>query len=466
MKESKRCKKEYLFRVLLSVSIFIGFGACSKSARQGPADVVQAPTASFSGSDIPGNIAAVEAAKKIYDETGKKVVLEIWQSRGQEECNQFVRDYDKVNPYVTVNLTYMNDNDYKTQARVNLAGGNTPDVWWINTGSSLEQFVDSGGFMDLTPYESRFNWKDRYIESAIKDVTVDGKLWALPFDSIALWATLYYNKGFFNINNLQYPVTVDDMIALAPKLRSLGQEPMTFYDLDGWYADLFFADLVLQLEDDTWVAKKKSGESKWAGDKSVTLALTKMKEMVVAGCFLTGWETLRQDVALPMFKNNQTPIMYNGTWFGGNIGTQFDFEVEARPMFQITPGSKHKAYMSKVNWALGIGPKTKYVDIALGLMDYTASPEYYEILCSINGAFSPIVDQNKEIDFPPYFSTDAIDDQLKPDARAVDYFHYAFSFDVCAAMREQIKMILANQISIEAALANWDAVTERVLNSN
>jgi raffinose/stachyose/melibiose transport system substrate-binding protein len=423
------------------------------------------PVATVPTNGNPGSITAVEAAKKIYDQTGRKVVLEFWISRGQEEIQQYMKDYDKVNPYVTVNMTYMNDNDYKTQSRVNLAGGNIPDVWWINTGASLEQWIEQGGFLDLTPHESKFNWRKRFQESAIKDCTVDDKLWGLPFAPTDFWATLYYNKTFFSQNNLQYPVTVDDMIALTPKLRALGQEPMTFYDLDGWYADLFFADLVLQLEDDTWVAKKRSGESKWAGDKSAIAALTRMKEMVAAGCFLTGWETLRQDVALPMFKNGQTPIMYNGTWFPGNIGSNFDFDVEAKPMFQITPGSKHRVYMSKVNWTLGIGSKTKNVDIALGLLDYSTDEKAFKVVVPIAGGFSPIVDQTKEFEYPPYFSVAAIQDQLKPGVKTVDYFHYAFSFDVCAAMREQIKMILANQISIDAALANWDTVTARVLNT-
>jgi raffinose/stachyose/melibiose transport system substrate-binding protein len=460
MNQAKQCSRKSVFLVLLLLATMVGLIACNKPAKQAAAAPALASTL-VNGS--PGAVAAIEAAKKVYDETGKKVTLEFWHSRQMEPCVQYFRDYEKVNPYVTLNLTFMNDNDDKVQSRVNLASGNIPDVWWTNTGGSLEQFVDSGGFMDLTPYESKFNWKSRYIDSAINDCTVDGKLYGLPFAGIDLWGTLYMNKTFFDQNNLKYPVTVDDMIALAPKLRALGQEPMTFYDLDGWYADLFFADLVLQLEDNTWVAKKKSGESKWAGDRSAIAALTKMKEMVAAGCFLTGWETIRQDVALPMFKNKLTPIMYNGTWFGEMIGTKFDFDVDAIPMPQTVPGSKAKAYMSKVNWALGIGPKTKYLDIALGLADYCANEGSFGVLIPISGGFSPIVDQNKEFDKPPYFSSNAIQDQLKADAKMVDYFHYAFSFDVCAAMRDQIKQILAGQLSIDAALANWDTITARVL---
>jgi raffinose/stachyose/melibiose transport system substrate-binding protein len=394
---------------------------------------------------------------------GEPVTLEVWHSQQNEELQKMLQDYEQKNTNVKINQTVMFDEDYKTQSRVALAGGVTPDVWWTNSGSALAQFANSNGLMDLSAYQDKYGWKDRYYESALKSGVVNEKLYALPWGGTGFWATCYVNKTFFEANGLQYPKTVDDLYALAPKIREKGMEPMTFYEKEGWFGAITFGDLVLQQAGAEWVDGIKSGKIEWAGNEIARNSLEILKKMSDAGCFLSGYETTGKDAALQMFKNGKCAIMYNGTWFPVMIGKDFDFEIETISFPQITPDASYKAYQCTVNWVLGVCPATKHPEEAVAFVDYACSPEYLKRAIEIGGEFSPVVGQNDEIDFPYYMKAEPLQKQF--DAQWVGYFHTVFDVEVCSALIDQIKMVLAGQISPDEALKAVDAVQKQALAS-
>lgn len=426
---------------LLVLSLAACQGTSSSSSEQAEASTGETP-------------AAVESAGSSED-TGEQITLEFWHSKTQPEYEAYYNTYTDTHPNVKINQTIYNDEDYKTQARVSLAGGITPDVWWMNTGSSIIQFVQSGGFMPLTEYADQYDWYDRFVPSAMKNGTVDDQLYALPWSGSDTWAHLLVNKTFFEENNLEYPVTIDDMVELAPKIRALGKEPMTFYDKAGWYGAIFFGDLILQQEGVEWLDGMRTGERSFVGDQASINALTAMKKLADAGAFTTGYDTLMQDTVLPLFKTGDTPIMYNAPWFIGTIGSEFDFEVETIEFFKLDPANTWQAYQVAINWALGVAPTTENPDAAVAFVDWAASRESHKMMASLGGAFSPVAGQNEEIDFPDFLMAEPIQRQFG--APWTSYFHYAFDSATVEVEKDQIRMVLAGQSTIDQALAAMDA---------
>lgn len=428
---------------------------------------------SFLKSVVVGVILAmlmVSLPSSVFAETSKAdsnsdevITLEFWHSREQAECQQYFQDYEKVNKNVKINQTVMLDEDYKTQSRIALASGVTPDVWWTNAAGPLETFASSGGLMDITQYQDQYGWNKRFLPSALANCMVDGKLYGLPFTGLGPWATLYMNKNFFEQNNLQYPKTIDDLCALAPVIRNLGKEPMIFYDQAGWPGALLFGDLVLQQVGAEWVDQIISGEISWAGNKVAYNAMMAEKKMADAGVFLTGFGNLTQRTALPLFLHGECPIMYNGTWFISIIGKEFDFDIETIVFPQITPGSYYHAYQNPVNWVLGVCPSSKYQKQALDFLNYATSYSYTKLASELQGEFSPIVGQNAQLDLPYYFMTEPLLVQFGDNVEWTNFFHYAFGDEVCLALKDQIKMVLEGQTTIDEALVAIDRVQKNVL---
>lgn len=440
-------KKRLVSLVICMAMLLLTLVACTQTGSN--TETTAAPADSQNGTTAPNDTTAAPA------DSGEKVVLEFWHANTDEALQAYFQDYEKAHTNVKINQTVYVDDDYKTQSRVALSAGTTPDIWYTNTGSSLSQFVDAGGLMDITDLAAERGWTARYDADSIKMDSVDDKLYGLPWSLYTPWMVLWANKDFFTENNLEYPKTVQDMIDLAPVLRDLGQEPLVFYNKDGWTGAILFGEYVLQQVGPEWIDEINSGDRTWTDDAVARKAFETLKAMSDAGVFLTGYETQRQDTALQTWKDQRSPLMYNGTWFTQNIGTEFDFEVETLVLPLLTADTVPKAYQNWADWCLGICPNTKNVEAAADFLDYATNDEFFTILGNSQGNLSPNTAANEKIEVPYYFKTDPILTQL--DKPKTPFFCYAFPMPVIEVFQTQIKLVMSGQTSIDDALKAIEA---------
>ena len=380
------------------------------------------------------------------------VTLTFWHSKTDPAVIALFQTWDeRTNGAVTIDQTIFVDDDFKVQSRVALAAGNTPDVWWMNSGSSLVQFVEEGGLMSLEEFREEFGWDDVYDPTALNWTSVDGELFGLPWSQYTPWL-IWANNDFFEEHGLDFPVTVDDYIALAPVLRELGQEPMVVYNLDGWYGALFFGEFVAQMMNaNDWMNEINSGVRRWETDDIARRSLEYIERMAQANVFLTGFATMRQDTALPVWANQQSPLMYQGTWFAHVIGTEFDFSVQALPFPRIYPGSINHSFQNSIDWALGIAPGTNHLREALEFITFAAGYELHALEAATGLSLSPIPEVNYDIELPYFFLQDAIMDQAGIPTTV--WFAYAFPMAVVAEFQMQVSLIMTGQTDIDSALA-------------
>lgn len=406
-----------------------------------------------------GTDAKVETSPEVSSESSKltsqdsadeQVTIKFWHAQTDENLQAFFDAYMDTHPNIKIEQTVFVDDDYKTQARVALSAGETPDVWYMNSGSSLDQFVDMNGLLDLTQYADEYGWNDTYDATALQCMTSGGKLYGLPWSNYTPWATVYCNKDFFEANSLEYPKTVQDLIELAPKIRELEKEPLVWYNMDGWYGGIFLGEYILQMEDENWIGKVNSGEIKWTESESARKALEIVKELADNQVFVTGYDTMRQDTALPLFENQQAAMCYNGTWLTQNIGPDFDFEVETIKLPVYEADITQNVFQNYLDWCLGISPNTEHLEECLDFITYAAGAEFHELNGNQTGCLTPVPSINDKIDIPYYFNTEPVLYQL--DKPKTPYFCYAFDTEVCNAFQQQIKQVTSGQATVEEAL--------------
>jgi raffinose/stachyose/melibiose transport system substrate-binding protein len=387
---------------------------------------------------------------------GKKVTLEFWHARGgAPQFEAFFEAYEKLHPNVTVNQTIYVDDDYKTQSRIALSSGKTPDVWYTNTGESLKQFVDAGGLMDIAKAATAKGWLARYDAESVMMCSIGDKLYGLPFSTYTPWMVVWANKNFFKQNNLPFPKTVDDMIALAEPIRKLGQEPLVFYNKDGWTGAILFGEFVLQQVGKEFITDVNSGKLKWTDSAAAKVALDTLARMAKANVFMNGYATQRQDTAILVWKDKKSPLLYNGTWFIQVSGKEFDFEVETLVMPLLTATTEPKAYQNWVDWTVGVCPNTKNPEAALDFAGYAASEDYFKMLGNWEGNITPCVAVNAKVALPYYFKTAPITKQIeKP---KTPFFCWAFPLPVIEALQNQVKLVLSGDTTSEAALKAIEA---------
>jgi multiple sugar transport system substrate-binding protein len=120
-----------------------------------------------------------------------QLVFRTWDDTAAKAYEQSFADFTKANPNITVKTEVVAWADYFTKLRTDIAGGNAPDVFWLNN-SNLAAYARNGNLVDVNAKlgaDAASAWEP----SVVKQFTVDDKLWGVPQTSDGGIA-VYYNK--------------------------------------------------------------------------------------------------------------------------------------------------------------------------------------------------------------------------------------------------------------------------------
>lgn len=141
------------------------------------------------------------------------------------------------NPGVTVNLISAENYDALAQLLLrNAVTDSLPDVAHQGLGL-LRTFADNGMAVPLGPFiASESDWRDQgYTESVEETCTITDQVYCLPF--AISFPVLFYNRDLVEAaggNPDEFPMTWDDIIALAEDINQLGAEVSgIYYTVDG-----------------------------------------------------------------------------------------------------------------------------------------------------------------------------------------------------------------------------------------
>ncbi len=143
--------------------------------------------------------------------------------------------FEKENPDININYVFVGFGDYQDHLRVELMGGNGPDVFGIPSGVFFET---SRAFEEeLTPYCGESwgaDWKNKFFDSCITAVSDEhGKIYGLPLGQTYagyMWADVNMLKEY----GCAVPTSYKEMQDTCLKLRENGQYPMAIGAKDSW----------------------------------------------------------------------------------------------------------------------------------------------------------------------------------------------------------------------------------------
>jgi multiple sugar transport system substrate-binding protein len=148
------------------------------------------------------------------------VKLSFWDFHTEAEKEYFqglVDEYNKIQDDVKIEMSSYNQSDYVTTTLpVAFANGEGPDIFMVSP-PAFQKFSTQGILADLTPYFTE-ETKGDFLPSALEAVTVDDKIYALPFELELLG--LYYNKKMLADAGVDVPKTWDELYEAAKKLQT------------------------------------------------------------------------------------------------------------------------------------------------------------------------------------------------------------------------------------------------------
>ena len=151
-----------------------------------------------------------------------KLVWALWDKDKTAYYQPLLDAYKKDHPNVEIEMKDLGSTDYQTALGTQLAGGDSGiDIVTVKDIPGYAAMTNAGQLEDLTQFI-----KDNGIDTSkyggtTEQITVDGKLYALPFRS-DFWI-VYYNKDLFDKAKVAYPtndMTLTQYDALARKMTS------------------------------------------------------------------------------------------------------------------------------------------------------------------------------------------------------------------------------------------------------
>lgn len=398
--------------------------------------------------------------------TEEKPVITVWCESANESMSKFMEAFKSDD--FDVDVVYYSSEDLKNQVRIALASGEAPDIMAANTGEFFNSIMTAGQALKLDDYAKKYGWEDKVEESYLDSMSKDGTLYGLPLQTQSAWGLMFYNKDFFDENNLEismYP-TVAEITELSGKIKELGKQPIALGNMDMWPGMLLFGDFLTQENGQEMIDALNDGSEAWDDSETVKKCLENIAQLGQNGCFQTGFEAQDHSVAIESFVNGTSAMMYMGTWWltyvdGGIDNLDFEYATVASPRMEGVEVSNSAQIWC--NQATFVNADTEYADFCAQYIDYLASDEAAQAQYegAMQPTFSPDYNDNKLVIDPQLADSEAFEtDYTLP---RVNYMDWNFATSVTEAVEIEISKLMVGDTTIDEAVKEIQAVAAEEL---
>lgn len=263
---------------------------------------------------------------------------------------------------VTINLEMPSSDQYRTILQTRLSSGDAPDLFTLHASADLPTYQRAGYLMDLSAQP----FAGKLYQDIKKTVSIDSKVYALPFESLA-WGYLY-NKDIFEKCGLKAPDTIDEMRNVIKVLKEKGYTPFQLAFQERWVPQLMTAlsiggKVSGSLPD--WLDRMYADKGSYKEIAEIFDIIDLVMENGTPRAMETGSEQGAAE-----FANGKAAMFVQGTWSAESI---LSVNKDIRIGVGALPVNKDKK-CTRINLStstsLSVYSGTKEKEIALALANY------------------------------------------------------------------------------------------------
>ncbi len=251
----------------------------------------------------------------------QKKQLTLYTIQGDSAVNLVIADsvmrFEQNNADYQVVQEIIPNDLYKNKLSVCVATNQMPDVFPTWSGGTLNEYISIGEIVNIEKYMLQDNYSARFNEKALKMVTDEKGIWAVPVENMSI-ALIFYNKNIFNMLNLTPPDTYEQLIDVIAKLKENGFIPFALANRTAWTGSMFYMYFVDRMGGPSVfdnAANRKNGGS--FSDKVFVRAGERVQQLVDMEAFPEGFNWMDEDAgdARELMYNGSAGMMLAGSWF-------------------------------------------------------------------------------------------------------------------------------------------------------
>jgi raffinose/stachyose/melibiose transport system substrate-binding protein len=295
--------------VLLSVMVIAAFAlsACGPAAT---ATQAVAPTAAVQATQAPQATAAPTAAPKVtinwWHISTKDPGLSLWQ--------KFATEYMAAHPNVTINITVLENEAFKTKLTTVMQSGTPPDIFQSWGGGDMNSQIAAGLLKDITPDLDANGgaWRNTFGAGPLSVYALNGKNYGVPWDmGMVGW---WYNKDLFAKAKIANPPTTwTELLADVKTLKAAGITPISLGEGDKWPGMHIWSYLATRIGGQAAFNAAYARTGSFT-DPAFVQAGDKLKELIALDPFQAGYLGATHDQMQAAFGNGKAAMELSGQW--------------------------------------------------------------------------------------------------------------------------------------------------------
>mgnify|MGYP000159198069 FL=1 len=358
-------------------------------------------------------------------------------------------------PDISIVYEYVSLEYFNNELNTRLLSGQGPDI--IEVGGETRLLARTNHLLELTGEP----FIQKYMETGLAPFSIGDRVYAIPLQS--WFEGMFYNKDIFAQFKLSPPRSFDGFIQIHKDLQAAGVKPQTM-GAQSWEPLMkqsigivnneFYADKDNAGFDREFDAGRARLAEEWLP------AVTEWSRMIGEGCLTPDMLEYSYEQALDEFASGRAAMWQSGPWSLGAI-RRINPDIDIG-MFPI-PGAEEGLgwLVGGPGSALAINHDSENTEAALRVLEYTSTPEAQAALIADYTGKSFLLGVDVPLD-PVY------DDCMA----AIEAEHvyapwtvaWTYGNPIVEAYGKSLQEVLAGSKSVEAALADADAVNDKMRN--
>lgn len=305
----------------------------------------------------------------------REVELDVFMSfpRFQEQFENYFELFEQKmleeeNIIVKINLEMPSSDTAQQLLQARLSSDDAPDVYTLHAIADIPDYYEAGYLADLSDAE----FTETVYDSVLESVTYDGKIVALPLESLA-WGYLY-NKDIFAQYDLTPPQTLSEMETVVNTLNANDQTPFLLAFQESWIPQLMMAlslGGMINSEEPNFIENMNNGTGSYADIDEVFGIIDLIMENGTDKAFETGGAAGSAD-----FANGEAAMWVQGPWMSGSIlDVNPDMNIGLAPL-PVTNDPDTTMINLSTSTSLGVSPTSENKDIAIKLVNFILDAEH------------------------------------------------------------------------------------------
>jgi raffinose/stachyose/melibiose transport system substrate-binding protein len=290
-----------------------------------------------------------------------------WRHEDVAQVSAMLAAYGATAPGVNIQFRPTNAPEYNATLRLQLDGGNGPDLMYARSYATGEELFRAGHFADCSDIaELKENFT---AESLAPWQTADGKTFAVPFAAVS--HAIYYNKDIFKKEGLSVPETWEDFLKLCAALQTKGYTALANGIADEWdILECLFLGIVPNFVGGAAErVKYESGEKKF-NDAAFIAAWQALADL--AKYLPVGYESVTYNDEQILFSSQQAAMLMDvSATIKAYDDVTFDWGLFALP----APAGRKAVIMFHPDMAIAYNTKSAHPSEAKSFVRWLATKE-------------------------------------------------------------------------------------------